>query len=83
MSHPKNTKKGDREPARQFGAGLRKITFLHEDEVASPPSRLPAQPPLSSQNPYLGKWAALEVLRITPPGAYLAVDTEEVLLPRR
>ena len=83
MSHPKNTKKGDREPARQFGAGLRKITFLHEDEVASPPSRLPAQPPLSSQNAYLGKWAALEVLRITPPGAYLAVDTEEVLLPRR
>ena len=83
MSHPKNTKKGDRETARQFGAGLRKITFLHEDEVASPSSRLPAQPPLSSQNPYLGKWAALEVLRITPPGAYLAVDTEEVLLPRR
>ena len=83
MSHPKNTKKEDREPARQFGTGLRKITFLHEDEVASPPSRLPAQPPLSSQNPYLGKWAALEVLRITPPGAYLAVDTEEVLLPRR
>ena len=83
MSHPKNTKKGDREPARQFGAGLRKITFLHEGEVASPPSRLPAQPPLSSQNPYLGKWAALEVLRITPPGAYLTVDTEEVLLPRR
>lgn len=83
MSHPKNTKKGDREPARQFGAGLRKITFLHEDEVASQPSNLPAQPPISSQNPYLGKWAALEILRITPPGAYLAVDTEEVLLPRR
>ena len=83
MSYPEHTKKGDREPAGEFGKGLRKITFLHEEEVASPPSRLPAQPHISPQNPYLGKWTALEVLRITPPGAYLAVDTEEVLLPRR
>ena len=69
MSYPKHTKKGDREPAGEFGKDLHKITFLHEEEVASPPSRLPAQPHISPQNPYLGKWTALEVLRITPPGA--------------
>lgn len=83
MSHPKDAQKKPQSTAFEFGRGLRKITFEHNEEAVASPDLLPSQPHLSAPNPFLGKWTSLEVLRITPPGAYLAAEADEILLPRR
>ncbi len=79
-------KRSPKSDPQEFGKGLRKIT---SSEAVIGPQRekmfgeLPIKGDSAPTCSILGQWLPLEVLRITPPGAFLATEEEDVLLPRR